>query len=556
MGGMVLPAATAQTTVLDRPDCSTPRKAVLTWLGNLQEHRYQPEDAATCFDWKTAEVLPTRQTRLAVRLKRVLDARGDLVPVEKLANDDEGQDGDLMPLFPARYPELYLVRKGGRWLFSRETIDAIPVLYRRTFAVDVDLFVEALPPQFRKPILFGARGWQLLALGFVLLVGWLVRFLVIRAVTYWGVGAMHRLSLDSSRRAVNEAARPIGTLAFATWVGFAFPLLELGISINQIVSVAVRVLVGASLVLVLYRVVDVVSEVFERRAAKTEGKLDDQLVPLVRKTAKVFLVLLGTIFVLQNLDVDVASLIAGVSLGGLAFSLAARDTIANLFGSLSIFLDRPFQVGDWVVIEGMDGHVEEVGMRSTRIRTFYDSLVSIPNARAADAFVDNLGARRHRRTYVTLNVTYDTTPEQLEAFTDGIRAILAANPKVRKDKYEIHFAGFGASSLEIMVYFFFTVPTWSEELQERHNVFLEILRLAHALEVRFAFPTQTLHVASMAEAAPPPEHHVPDEDALVSTIFAFGPRGELSRPAGPRLSHGFFAGKSRGGDDDGGDQAR
>jgi MscS family membrane protein len=256
--------------------------------------------------------------------------------------------------------------------------------------------------------------------------------------------------------------------------------------------------------------------------------------------------------VLQNLDVDVGSLLAGVSLGGLAFSLAARDTVANLFGSVSIFLDKPFQVGDWVVVDGVEGIVEEVGMRSTRIRTFYDSLVSVPNSRAADANVDNYGERRHRRTYVTVRVTYDTTPAQLEAFTDGVRAILAAHPKVRKDKYEVHFSGFGDSGLDVMVYFFFTVASWSEELEGRHEVFLELLRLAHAVGVSFAFPTRTLHVAS----AVPPEARAPrevlSEDALASTVLAFGPGGRLSRPSGPRLTHGFFAGRQPAGDSDDG----
>jgi MscS family membrane protein len=547
--------AAAQTAIPDEPDCSTPRRAVLTWLGNLQPERRDPEAAQTCFDWSSAGVAASDRDRLAARLKRTLDARGDVVPVDLLPDQPTTEDGNVVSLFPARYPQLYLVRERDQWLVSRESIEAIPELYRRTFTIDLDGLVERLPEPLREPAVFGIRGWQVLALLLVLGIAAAVRWLVIALVTRWGVQAMQRLRLYSSREAVNHAARPIGTLAFAALVGFWFPLLELGVSVNQVVSVALRVMVGASLVLVLYRVIDVISEVFERRAALTEGKLDDQLVPLVRKTAKVFLVVLGAIFVLQNLDVDVASLLAGVSLGGLAFSLAARDTIAHLFGSLSIFLDRPFQVGDWVVIEGVDGIVEEVGMRSTRIRTFYDSLVTIPNSRAADAFVDNYGARTHRRTYVTLNVTYDTSPEQLEAFTDGIRAILAANPKVRKDKYEIHFAGFGPSSLEIMVYFFITTRVWSEELGERHNVFLEILRLARELGVQFAFPTQTLHVASMAEPRPPIRHEEPATSDLVQTVFAFGPKGRLARPGGPELTHGFYAGKSHGGDDLAGDDA-
>jgi MscS family membrane protein len=244
--------------------------------------------------------------------------------------------------------------------------------------------------------------------------------------------------------------------------------------------------------------------------------------------------------VLQNLEVDVASLIAGVSLGGLAFTLAARDTVANLFGSVSIFADQPFQVGDWVVMQGVEGVVEEVGMRSTRVRTFYRSVVSIPNAKVADGIVDNYGARDSRRTFITLGLQYDTTPEQMEAFCDGVRAILAANPAVKKDAYHVYFSGFGDSALNVMLYFFFVVDDWKDELRQRHLVFLEILRLASALRVQFAFPTRTLHLATRARETEVALPSPPTDAELGAAVLAFGPGGELARPGGPAISHGFY----------------
>jgi MscS family membrane protein len=250
----------------------------------------------------------------------------------------------------------------------------------------------------------------------------------------------------------------------------------------------------------------------------------------------------GVIFVLQNMDVDVGSLLAGASLGGLAFTLAARDTVANLFGSISIFADRPFQVGDWVIIEGHEGVVEEVGMRSTRIRTFYSSLVSIPNSVVANAAVDNYGMRQFRRCMVTLGVTYGTTPAQMRAFVEGIRAILQANERVRKDAYEVSFRNFGASGLEVLLYFFFSTDTWSDELAQRENIFLEVLRLAEQLDVHFAFPTQTLHIESQA----PREARAPktqlDEAALANIVRSFGPGGAASRPTPQHLTQGYLPG--------------
>ena len=262
--------------------------------------------------------------------------------------------------------------------------------------------------------------------------------------------------------------------------------------------------------------------------------------PLVRKGLKVITVVVGGLFILQNLSVDVSSLLAGLGIGGLAFALAAKDTLANFFGSVMIFVDRPFQIGDWVIAGGKEGVVEEVGFRSTRLRTFYNSLMTIPNAKITDTHIDNYGERRYRRCSTTLGLTYDTTPEQMQAFVEGVRAIIQANPHTRKDAYEVHMSGFGDSSLNVMLYFFFEVESWTIELREKHNVFLEIMRLAEKLGVSFAFPTSTLHVAEVPE---PGERQLAaplEDEALAATVESFGPEGDVGRPGGPKLTQGYW----------------
>jgi MscS family membrane protein len=249
------------------------------------------------------------------------------------------------------------------------------------------------------------------------------------------------------------------------------------------------------------------------------------------------------LFILQNLNINVSSLLAGLGIGGVALALAAKDTVANFFGSIMIFVDRPFQIGDWVVVSGVEGIVEEVGFRSTRIRTFYNSQVTVPNAKFTETNIDNYGRRMYRRTTLTLNLTYDTTPEQMQAFVEGIRAVIKANPHTRKDLYEAHMSGFGAHSLDVLVYFFLKVETWSAELRERHNIYLELLRLAQELKVQFAFPTQTLHVDSIAE--PGKERRLPPLPAqarMAEVVNAFGPSGSAGRPAAPKITEtGYFA---------------
>jgi MscS family membrane protein len=191
-------------------------------------------------------------------------------------------------------------------------------------------------------------------------------------------------------------------------------------------------------------------------------------------------------------------------------------------------------------------------MRSTRVRTFYRSLVSIPNSKVADGVIDNYGMRDSRRTFLKLGLQYDTTPEQMEAFCDGVRAILANNPLVKKDGYYVCFSGFGDSALEVMLYFFFATDVWAEELRNRHLIFLEVLRLAKELGVGFAFPTRTLHIASQAAPEATEAPAVKDLEAMGALVTGFGPGGALARPEGPHVSHGFWPGSSllRGDDPD------
>ena len=162
-----------------------------------------------------------------------------------------------------------------------------------------------------------------------------------------------------------------------------------------------------------------------------------------------------------------------------------------------IFIDKPFQIGDWITSGDIDGSVEEVGFRSTRIRTFRNSLMYVPNGKLADAMIDNHGLRVYRRYYTKLSITYDTPPPLIETFVEGLKEIVKTHPTTRKDYIEISFNEFGPSSLNIMFYMFFEVPTWSEELQGRHEINLEIMKLAEHLGINFAFPTQTLHIENM-----------------------------------------------------------
>jgi MscS family membrane protein len=392
----------------------------------------------------------------------------------------------------------------GRWLFSQQSLRALPEIVEGL--LEIPTKNGSRDPQVALPFYIHLRSklpdvlkdgflleyWQWLGIFFVVIVGFiadkLVAWFLSKNVKRWKVN-------HTAFNGVEDAIlRPLGLMAMAMIWWFLLGLLGLPDTAQVILSVAVKLLVSLSAVWSAFRLVDIINALLMRKALATANRFDDLLVPMVTKSLKVFVVVMGIIFSADNLNIDVTSLLAGLGIGGLAFALAAKDLLGNFFGSLTVLLDRPFQIGDWVVIGDVEGSVETVGFRSTRIRTFYNSLITLPNAILTTTRIDNMGARRYRRMKSMLGLTYDTPPEKIDAFCEGIRVLIGLHPYMRKDYYQVYFNQYNAASLDILVYVFWETPDWNTELRERHRFLLDILRLAKQLEVEFAYPTQTLYL--------------------------------------------------------------
>jgi MscS family membrane protein len=186
--------------------------------------------------------------------------------------------------------------------------------------------------------------------------------------------------------------------------------------------------------------------------------------------------------------------------GGLAVALAARDSLANLLGSLLIMFEKPFRIGHYVRVGGAEGTVEDVGFRSTRIRTLDNSLVSIPNNAVVNTTIENLSLRAMRRQRFFVQVTYDTPREKLEKLVAGIRQLIVDHPLTNKTSVEVRFNNFNESSLDVLVMFYLAVDQYTVELREREAILLQIMELAQDLGVAFAFPTRTLQIETVATA--------------------------------------------------------
>ncbi len=474
---------------------STPHNTIKTHLSFLQDDNYKPElSAKSLFGLDASK---KKSQRLAIKLKEIMDARRLYVIMKEVPNDPNYIDsatGEHQYVLFQKEPDIYLVKKSGNWYYSPKTVDNINLMYKETFPFATPEMVESLPGFFRIKIL-NIEIWQLSGL-----ILYIIASLLIFKILAWLFG--YFLSRIFSRFAkeelfskyLNPIAEPISFAAVISFWIFFIPMLMLPINIGIYISLLINASYPIIVTIIAFRLSDLVADIFERLALKTATKVDDNLVPLVRKSLKVVVGVLGIIYFLENIGISITPLLAGVSIGGLAFALAAQDTVKNLFGSVTIFTDQPFEVGDWIVFNGSEGTVEQVGVRSTRIRTFYNSVVSVPNGKLADSLIDNMGKREFRRYNTKLSITYDTPPDLIDVFVEGLKVIVANHPATRKDYYQIHLNGFGASSIDILFYIFFEVSDWTDELEARHQVIGEILKLAAELNVRFAFPTETLFI--------------------------------------------------------------
>ena len=254
----------------------------------------------------------------------------------------------------------------------------------------------------------------------------------------------------------------------------------------------------ASLMVVVFwgflRGIDVVSDVLTE-VAKEKDLGIATFAPLLKKTARFFFLVIGAILIVQNLGYSVGSLLAGLGIGGLAVALAAQDSLANFFGSIVVAVDRPMKVGDFVTIGNYSGTVEEVGLRSTRLRTRERTLVTIPNKTMANEVIENYSAISRRRIELTIGVTYDTTTDQMEKVLADLRKVLAEEEAVDQSEMQVvRFNDFGASSLDIRVIYYAKRSDFAGSLEVREKVNLELMRTVLAHGLSFAFPTQTLYL--------------------------------------------------------------
>lgn len=364
-------------------------------------------------------------------------------------------------------------------------------------------------PLFGTAITVQQISYVLLAIALGLVLSWLIT-LVLSAIA-------QRSDEQSVRGAViNALEGPLrwSILMASLWIAYVVVTSASGEELATVLSAAgddhqarlsYQIFLATEMPFLMWfavRLTNNLTTLWGQRAGRTDGTFDDQLVPVVRTLAKLMIFIVGLLLIVQNLGGEVGSLLAGLGIGGAAIALASKDTIANVFGSIVIFVDRPFQVGDWVEIGAQEGTVEAVGLRVTRIRTFANSLITVPNSTLTTTAINNWSRMRKRRINLTLGVTYGSTPEQLQAAVKAIRETLETDQRVSQDFMLVNFTNFGASSLDILVYAFTVTTRWDEYMQVREDLLLEFMRRVQDLGLTFALPSQRLYVESLPPGSP------------------------------------------------------
>jgi len=267
---------------------------------------------------------------------------------------------------------------------------------------------------------------------------------------------------------------------------------------NSIITNTLNTLSIYTLFWFVLAIVNGLQSALYRFMAKINQELSKEFSKFLIRIIKLIIIIVGLSSILTIWGINVTALIASLGIGGLAFALAAKDTAANLFGSIAILVDKSIKIGDWVVVDGIEGVVEDIGMRTTKIRTFQKSITAIPNSIVANAHIENFSRRDIRRLKFTIGLVYSTKKDDIKAIVSSIESMIKNHSGIAQDEtIIINFESFGDSSLNIFVYCFTNTANWQEYLDIKEDINYKIIDIVQSNSSDFAFPSQSLYIESL-----------------------------------------------------------
>jgi MscS family membrane protein len=488
----------------DELNRGTPRGSMYGFIVACRKGDY--ERAASFLDLRrlTPEQVE-RGPELARHFKTVLD-QVLWIDFTTLNDTNDGASDEGLPAWQDRLGQIQtgagsvdlllqrVPRKGDGvriWKVSAATVAQIESLHAE---FGPGMLERWLPSVFFDFAFFEIQLWQWVGFALLALVAWAVS-LVLATVT---IRVLHYAfargaeSLDD--RIVRVVQGPIRLAIAVLLFGFGGLALGLPLVAREWLRLPVRILLAVAVTWFVLRLADLGALFLQRRLLRSgQAGLLPALVP-AQRIVKTFIVAFGLLAVLSIAGVNVTAAVAGLGVGGLAVALAAQKTIENLFGGATLFADQPVRVGDFCRFGDQVGTIEEIGLRSTRIRTLDRTVVTIPNAEFSNLHLENFAKRDRIRIYTMIGVRYETTPEQLRYLLARLRELLLEHPRITDDPARVRFVGFGAYSLDLELFAYADTADWNELLQIREDLYLRIMDVVNESGTGFAFPSSTMYV--------------------------------------------------------------
>ena len=469
---------------------STPYNTIVNHLMFLDDSLYKPSISARTLNLSPKDSVLAKE--LAIKLKQIyLGSKKHVLNIDELSTDSNYIDTltNTHVYYPnTKYQELYLEKIGDKWLYSKSTTELINSAHKKMYSSDAEVIFR-FSDKFKrisgskKSILINQYyAWQMYMLIYFILIGailYLINSFLIKRILY------KILANNKYKKITYKLFKTFSFTIFWLLVEKLLPSFELDLdSMNKLHMITNVAIVFNITLLSIYTVN------FLKVKYTKEGVLSSSqgLIIFIALIAKTTILVISLLFFIRALEFNVINVLAGLSIGGFALALGAQDTIKNFFGSLMIFADKQFSSGDWITSGDISGTVEEVGLRTTKIRTFHNSILIVPNSKLADNSIDNMGRRIYRRYSGKFVIKYDTHTDIIDTFISSIEDEISNRADTRKDFHMVYINDFSTYGIEILVYVFFKVPEWEMEMKGKHELITKILNLAHELEIEFAIP--------------------------------------------------------------------
>lgn len=483
----------------------TPRGTATGFIKAVAEVNY--DKAARYLNLDTTLLEESERARLAQALQRLLDQQGDIIPYSWISDDPLGKvEDELSPnldrvgkaTVDGETFDILLERTEGPqgepvWLFSSQTVERIPLDIETTAAAPL---IDKVLPEFLEERKWGgvpAGHWlaMLLLAAFAYLLAW-----SITSFALFIIPLLWRKAAEEPTAGILKAfALPIRLyLAVLLFVSVS-PAVGISLIVRQGFSEATVIVGLVALLLLLWRLIDFLTGFFERRLTRHGNLAGFSAVLFLRRGAKIALIAFGAIAILSTFGFDVTTGLAALGIGGIALALGAQKTVENFVGSVTLIADQPVRVGDFCKVGDTVGTVEQIGMRSTRIRTNDRTIVTIPNGEFSSQKIENYTHRDRFWFHPVFNFRYETTPAQIRYLLAELRAVMLANPKVDPDPARIRFIELGPHSLNLEIFAYVLASNYNEFLEIKEDLLLRMMDVVEASGAEFAFPSQTLYMA-------------------------------------------------------------